>query len=117
MTIEERLIQAGIDWKSSLSRFGGNQDLYVRFLKKFTEDKTFQELQAAWSQEDTKETEVKAHTLKGVCANLGMTVLAEQLDRIVQVMRNEENGFANPQMLSDCEREYEKIWKVLEELD
>lgn len=118
MTVEEQLKNAGIDWDTTVKRFCGNENLYLRFLKKFTEDETFRQLKEAWYKKDIEQTERSAHTLKGTCANLGITLLAGKADRIVQAMRSpgKEECFEQEELLSDCEREYMRIWTLLKEL-
>lgn len=118
MTIEEKMKAAGIDWETTVQRFCGNQSLYVKFLKRFTEDQTFCQLQEAWKEKDAEKTERSAHTLKGTCANLGMSLLADRFDRIVQEIRNggTVECFEKEELMEDCEREYRKIWTLLKEL-
>lgn len=119
MTTEERVKQAGLDWNSAVGRFAGKQELYVKFLKKFTGDETFTLLQDMWRQKDSTGTEHAAHTLKGVCANLGMTELSELFNRVVQAMREEnpQAGFEREELIRDCEREYDKICQMVKTLE
>lgn len=119
MTTEEKVRQAGLDWDAAVGRFAGKEELYIKFLKKFADDGNFALLKEAWEQKNSPDTERTAHTLKGVCANLGMTDLSEACSRIVQAVRtgNVQDTFERDELIRDCEREYDKIWRMLNTLE
>ena len=71
-------------------RFMGSEELYVRFLKKLLVDGNYGQLKEAVQLGDTKNIEIKAHTLKGVCATLGLTELCSKFSRIVEIVRHGE---------------------------
>jgi HPt (histidine-containing phosphotransfer) domain-containing protein len=62
----------GIDTKSGIARFSGNQTLYEKFLKRFLDDKNFEKLQAALETDNIEEAYTAAHTIKGVAGNLSI---------------------------------------------
>ncbi len=82
----EKLLQAGVDVNGFLKRLMGNEILVKTFIKKFTEDKTFESLKLAFEEKDMKQAEMASHTLKGMCGNLSITELyvlfTEQVDLI-----------------------------------
>ncbi len=79
----------GIDVATCLEeRFMGNEALYVRFLKKLLDDKNLQQLVEAVQNKNYQEVERKAHTLKGVCATLGLTDVSMLLGKMVSMVRN-----------------------------
>ena len=68
----------GADIANTLEeRFMGSEELYVRFLKKLLYDESYMQLKDAVQYGDIKGVELKAHTLKGVCATLGLGELDE----------------------------------------
>lgn len=77
---------AGVDTEGALRRFGGNSEMYERFLKKFLTDRTFSQVTEAFAQGDREAALRYIHTLKGVTANLGMDKLfaisAKMVDQI-----------------------------------
>lgn len=87
MKVKELEQYIAIDVESSIARFAGMETMYVKYLKKLPEDKTFEELKAAVEAEDQKEIEIKAHTLKGICGNLGLTGLYQKSDALVKAVR------------------------------
>ncbi|MDD5052382.1 MAG: response regulator [Sulfuricurvum sp.] len=68
----------GIDSDSAIQRMNGNEQLYLRLLKKFPEEqKNFLERYALSSEETTEEAKRLCHTLKSVAALLGMKDLTD----------------------------------------
>lgn len=87
MKVRELTQYLEIDVEGSLARFAGMEPLYAKFLKKFPEDKTFDALTEAMEKRDWKAIETAAHTLKGICGNLGLTGLYEKSDALVKAVR------------------------------
>ena len=83
----ERLENAGIDVTGALERFMGNGVLLERFLKKFLSDPNYEKLAAAGGAGDQENALTAAHTLKGVCGNLGMTELFDLTAKQVAAFR------------------------------
>ncbi|MBR5486857.1 MAG: Hpt domain-containing protein [Phascolarctobacterium sp.] len=81
----------GADIATTLEeRFMGSEELYVRFLKKLMYDESYMQLKDAAQYGDIKGVEMKAHTLKGVCATLGLTELSDKFSHIVEMVRHGE---------------------------
>lgn len=119
MNIEAVAQELQIDLKSAVARFAGSQPLFVKYLKKFLEDSSMEELRDALEKEDLKAVETSAHSLKGVCANLGLQILADICNQMVQAVRSGKDfSYIKEEHLQvKCEGEYEKICKVLSMLD
>lgn len=108
MENQEILEEIGIDLDSTLSRFGGNQALLLKFLKRFPEDPNFPAIGQAMELGDLQEVERAAHTLKGVAGNLGMAGLFGLCNDMVQkVRRGEADGLEA--LYSEAKQEYERI--------
>ena len=56
----------------TIDRFGGLDELYVKFLGEFADTERFEEIYAALASGDYAKAEMCAHKLKGVLGNLGM---------------------------------------------
>lgn len=89
--LKEQLKNAGVDVDTGLKRFMNNEALYMKFLNKFLNEPTYEQLRECIQNEDYPEAFRQAHTLKGVSANLSMTLLAEDVSRLVELLRNCEN--------------------------
>lgn len=90
MNLQEASKELAINYQEAMTRFGGVEAIYQRFLKKFLNDSTYQELEEAWQKNEYQEIEKKAHTLKGVAGNLSLEKLYTISDSLVQKIRNEQ---------------------------
>lgn len=84
---KEQLKNAGVDVNEVLERFGGNEALLERFLKKFAEDSNYGKLVAAVKVHDEEAALAASHTLKGVCGNLSIKSLFGLLTKQVASFR------------------------------
>ena len=76
MTVKECYEQIGSDYAGVLKRLG-SEALVKRFALKFLKDPSYQELKDALIKKDGETAFRAAHTLKGVCLNLGCDRLYE----------------------------------------
>lgn len=83
----QRLKEAGVDVEGSLDRFMGNEDLYMRFLRKFPEDSNYVEMVKNMREKDYDSLLKSSHALKGLTGNLGMDYLYERLSTMVEDLR------------------------------
>lgn len=60
----------GADFDAVLSRLG-NEEMVQRFAVRFLEDTSYRDLERALQEGDVETAFRAAHTLKGVCGNLG----------------------------------------------
>jgi two-component system sensor histidine kinase/response regulator len=67
----------GIDVESGLIRVGGNMKLYKKLLIKLRDDysNSFNEIEEALNNDNLKDAERYAHTVKGVAGNIGVSKL------------------------------------------
>ncbi len=77
----------GADVNEVVARLGGAPALVERFLGKFSQDESFNKLKAALDCDDTQTAFREAHTLKGLCANLGMQRLFKQSSDVTELLR------------------------------
>lgn len=108
-----------IDIKSSLEdRFMESEALYVRFLKKLLNDTNVVELKQAVDTEDWENALRKAHNLKGVCANLGLTKLSADFASVVSELRSDAyTAQSVGSLLEKALIEWEKTIKYISQLD
>lgn len=84
----QKFIDAGVDYEDAMARFGGNSAIFVRILKKFADDKSFQELSEAVRAKDAKGAELAVHSLKGVSGNLSLMRLHKLCAELNQAYRD-----------------------------
>ncbi len=98
MTYEQVLKQIDVNIEETLQRFSGNKELMEKFIKKFPEDNTTEDLENAIKAKDYKAIEDTAHTLKGLSGNLGFSKLFELSSALVNAIR--ANDFSTADTLS-----------------
>lgn len=86
MTVKQCYESFGGDYEGTLTRLM-TDGLILRFLKKFLNDGSFPLLEDSLSRGDLAEAFRAAHTLKGVCQNLGMDRLYSSSAEITEVLR------------------------------
>ena len=86
MTVKECYEQMGADYEGVLGRLR-SEGLIKKFAKKFLDDGSFRSLKDNLAQKNGEEAFRAAHTLKGVCQNLGFTNLYQPAYELTEVLR------------------------------
>ena len=108
MTIQECYQKLGGDFAAVEARLP-SVSLVVRFITKFLNDSSFSELCRAMQEGQREEAFRAAHTLKGVCANLGFDRMGASAGQLTELLRPESDGVpagAGP-VLDEVKRDYE----------
>lgn len=108
----------GADVATTLEeRFMGSEALYVRFLKKLLTDANYGQLKEALLSGDIKGIELKAHTLKGACATLGLTELSDKFGNVVAMVRGGETDEAKLKAhIDDAGNKLRQVLALIQEL-
>ena len=88
-SVEKFYMAVGADANEVVTRLGGSAAMVGRFLEKFKEDESFAKLGAALDDGDVENAFREAHTLKGLCANLGIQRLFERAADVTEILRAE----------------------------
>lgn len=115
MTMEECYTAMGGDYKEVLDRMP-NEKLIHRCLIKFLEDKSFSSLMAAMDEKNTEEAFRMAHTLKGICMNLGMCHLQVSSSRLTELLRSGVWGTFSAER-AQIEKDYEEAVSAINALN
>lgn len=111
----EKLTGGGMNVNDALERFLGNEDLYIKFVKKFLDDPNYNDLICSLEKGDYDYAFKCAHTLKGVAANLGFEGILEPLVPLVENLR--KNDIDNQEgNINKLREKYQITIKVIEEL-
>ena len=86
MTLRELYDQIGGSYDEALSRLRAEK-LIGKFVVRFLDDHSCQDLFDAWSRGDEAAAFEAAHAAKGVCANLSLTSLAMPASAITEALR------------------------------
>lgn len=89
MNTEECYAAMNGNYQEVLERL--RSEAFIRkFVKKFPEDRSFTELKEALENGDAEKAFRAAHTLKGVCVNLGFSELYELSSALTEKLRGRE---------------------------
>ncbi len=80
----------GMEYEDTLHRFMNKEELLERFLRKFQEDASYEQLIKQLEADNYREAFAHAHTLKGVTANLGLESLRRPASEITELLRHWE---------------------------
>lgn len=118
MDIIELYKQIDGDVQTTLHRFGGNNGLLERFVKKFPDDRSFSEIESAAKEDNFDGLERGAHTLKGTSANLGFQILSERCAALVNALREGRRQKEDLALLvENIRKEYLQIVELIGMLD
>lgn len=88
----KQLEECGADVETTLKRFMGKDELYLKFLGKFPADQNYANLGTNLEAGAYEEAYKCAHALKGVVGNLGLTPIFEKVSALVEELRNKADA-------------------------
>ena len=114
-----RLEENGADVDATIRRFMGNENMYLKFLKKFPGDQNYLNLGVNLEAGNYEEAFRCAHTLKGVSANLGLVPVQTAVSELVEELRNKRAEEVNvPKanaLWQDLKKVYEQFVEIINE--
>lgn len=111
------LEEGGINVKEAMQRFMNNEQLWIKFLKKFKADSSYENLVKAVEEKEWNKAFEAAHTLKGITGNLALSKLHDLVSRQTDYLRGEDNDFeAAVGMMPEITEVYENVLKLIEEV-
>ena len=115
MTVKECYEQMGSDYEGVLGRMG-SEAMIKRFALKFLQDPSFNNLKENLEKNDGEEAFRAAHTLKGVCLNLGFDELYEVSAEITEKLRGRETA-GSEKLFQKVEEKYQKTVSAIKGLE
>ncbi|MGN1304000.1 MAG: Hpt domain-containing protein [Oscillospiraceae bacterium] len=110
----DKLKRVGVNTDKTIDRFGGLDELYVKFLDEFADTERFEEIYAALSGGDNAKAEMCSHKLKGVLGNLGMDELFSEAELVMKELRSGSIAEAE-QRLRGMQPKIVEIQRVIKE--
>lgn len=111
MTVRESYEKIGSNFDEVLRRLG-SEALVKRFALKFLNDTSFQDLKDALVKKDGETAFRAAHTLKGVCLNLGFDNLYPSSKDLTELLRaGSMDGYE--ELFAEVEKEYNRTCEAL----
>lgn len=106
--LKNKYTEMGINVDEAMGRLMNNEGLLTKFLGKFKNSDSFDNLKKAIADGDNEAALLHSHTLKGVCGNLSMTKLYALFSEQVNLYRAGKPDEANA-MMGEIEEAYKKI--------
>ena len=115
MTVKECYEQMGSDYEGVLGRLG-SEAIVKRFALKFLQDPSFAQLKESLAKNDGEEAFRAAHTLKGVCLNLGFDELFEVSAELTEKLRERKTA-GSEELFQKVSQKYQKTVTAIQGLD
>lgn len=115
MTAKECYEQMGGNYENVLERLS-SETLIKKFLKKFVDDGSFSDIIRYLDAGENENAFRAAHTLKGICLNLGLDRLYESAVEVTESLRGGKNE-TNPEMLERLKSDYEVTINAIKGLE
>ena len=104
MNIQEFYDSIDESYENVSSRMMGNQKLVEKFVRKFLDDPTYDEILRT------------THTMKGIASNLEFTHLQQKSAKAVDMIRAGQREEVLP-VIGEIEKEYQKVIEQIQKLD
>lgn len=115
MTLRECYEKLGMPYEKVVSCLI-NENMKKRFVLKFLDDKSFQELEQGLAAADGEKAFRAAHTLKGVCLNLGFDNLYKVSAELTEKLRGFDTTGAEV-LFESVKAEYIKLTDAIKQID
>ena len=114
MTIQECYQALGGSYDDLVKRLL-NASLVKRFIAKFLQDDSFEKLSASIRDGRREEAFRAAHTLKGVCQNLGFGKLSASTEKLTELLRPQTEEFpaGAAALLEEVTRDYAETTEAI----
>lgn len=115
MTVRECYESIESDFGKVMGRLG-SEALVRRFAMKFAGDPSFRQLKDALAAKDGETAFRAAHTLKGVCLNLGFDRLYEVSAAITEQLRGRDVTGCE-EMMAEVEKRYHEVLDAVSQIE
>ena len=115
MTITQFYEKAGGEYSAVLNRLG-SEAMIKRFVLKFPKDPGFAELAKGFSDRDAERAFRAAHTMKGICANLGFDSLFHSVSALTESLRERSFSEEADQLFCKTAEEYRILIANIQEI-
>ena len=108
----DELIAEGVDYYKTLERFMGREELYQKFLVKFRADENVMQLEKYRDEKNAEEAFKCAHTIKGLCGNLGFDNLLEAGVPLVEKLRAGVLE-GTSELFEELKKKYDRLCEII----
>ena len=115
MNLEECYEVMDSDYDDVMRRLG-SETLVRKFVLKFLDDTSFQGLKEGLENQDAELAFRSAHTLKGVCQNLGFDNLFAPSQELTEKLRGATTIEGTDELFAAVEKEYDRTCEALRKI-
>ena len=115
MTLEECYNKMGANYLDTMKRID-NEKLITMIVKSFPQDNSYQILKDGLANKDIEVAFRGAHTLKGICLNLGFDQLSTNVCSITEILRAKSFD-GTDELFSKITDTYNNTCNIIKELD
>lgn len=116
MELSEFYREIGVDSQAVVRRMGLTEKHLKKYLRKFKDNQEYEKLSRAVAENDYYNAEWAAHTIKGVTSNLGLNILFDDFQKIVNSVRAEKTEEI-PALFEAASADYERVMNLLAQVD
>lgn len=116
MTLEECYNAFGGNYRDVLARLI-KEERVERFIKSFPSQDMISPIEKSISEKNYKQAFFDAHTLKGLCATLGLSKLYKSVSELTESMRGEELSGDPVALLKAAKEDYKLTVDTIAKLD
>ena len=103
------------DYEDIFSRLRNNA-LIIKLVKKFESDQSYAELKQGLADKDVEKAFRAAHTLKGICLNLGFDNLFAPSQELTEKLRGAITIEGTDELFAAVEKEYDRTCEALRKI-
>lgn len=103
------------DYEGVASRLR-SEKMIKKFVLKFLNDSSYQTLLTALEEKNGEEAFRAAHTIKGVCQNLGFTKLGDSSSRLTDALRDGSSD-GTEELVEKVKEDYEQTVRAIQALE
>ncbi|WP_418667229.1 Hpt domain-containing protein [Allofournierella sp.] len=112
--LKEAFQKYGADYETTMPRFMGSEQMYLKILAMLPRDENLHKLDRALQAGDYHAAFDAAHTLKGMAGNLGLTPLYEAVCAIIEPLRTGSPGEDCAALFQTVKEEFERAAGLVE---
>lgn len=116
MNVKELYTELSGDYDGALKRLSSDT-LITKIVKMFLNDPSYNDLKTGLENGDVELAFRGAHTLKGVCLNLGFSKLGDEAVELTELLRPRVITDEAKQLFEKLSLEYDKTIEIVKKLD
>ena len=101
----------GANVDEGVVRCMGNEQFYMKLVRKFLEDTRLDTLEQQLAQGDLDSAFETAHALKGMCANLAITPMTQPVSEMTELLR-QRTQMDYSGLLAQAKEQFEKLKSI-----